>query len=193
MLLRRPQVSGALLLRDEALMRLAARCHEAGARVILSCTIEDIETRSISATTLSRAGLRGVQIKGDPSPRIFEAASRVLPTDFVIGRSCHGPAPTAADAPWSYTTVAPIFDLGTTAHTKPSTGLGIDTLERWCAAVPRVFALGGLDGPKIAPCLAVGASGVAGIRLFFGDRGHVVENMGALDRAIERHKPLAHL
>lgn len=189
-LLRRAQTPGAALLRDDALMAFAQRCNAAGHCVVLSCTATDIESKEVSARSLSRVGLRGIQIKGDPPDAIFHAVSRALGEDFVVGRSCHGPAPAAADAPWSYTTVAPVFRIPQEKPEKPSEGIGVDTLRRWCEAVPQVFALGGIVAANIAPCLEAGAFGVAGIRLFFGDAAHVMDNMNALGRAIERHTAL---
>jgi thiamine-phosphate pyrophosphorylase len=50
-------------------------------------------------------------------------------------------------------------------------GTGLEALQKACAAAgegARVFALGGVTAVNAAECVAAGASGVAGIRLFFG-------------------------
>ena len=192
MLLRRAQVSGASLLRDGPLMAFAARAREGGACVLLSCTIHELERHDFSGTQLAAAGFDGVQIKGDPGPEVFKTASDALPAHFIIGRSMHGPPPLGEDAPWSYTAVAPVFNLTPTIGDKPSAGIGTDALRRWCEVVPRVFALGGVGRHEIAPSLAAGASGIAGIRLFFGEPEDVVDNMAALAHAIDASTPRDH-
>jgi thiamine monophosphate synthase len=173
-------------------MQFAARCREAGASVLLSCTVQEIQRHRLSAAQLVAAGIDGVQVKGDPGPDAFEAVSGALRDDFIIGRSMHGTVPPEEDVPWSYTALAPIFDLSPSTGDKPGVGIGTDALRRWCDRVPRVFALGGVGREEIVPCLAAGAIGIAGIRLFFGEPADVVDNMAALAHAIDASTPRDH-
>ena len=49
-------------------------------------------------------------------------------------------------------------------------GVGLERLREACAAAGEmpVFALGGMDAGNATSCVEAGASGVAGIRMFFG-------------------------
>jgi thiamine-phosphate pyrophosphorylase len=65
---------------------------------------------------------------------------------------------------------APVFEksLGSGQYLE---GQGLVRLKEACAAaspIP-VFALGGVTSQNVAACIAAGASGIAGIRLFHGD------------------------
>jgi thiamine-phosphate pyrophosphorylase len=59
---------------------------------------------------------------------------------------------------------SPVFEKGSAAPQ------GLDALQKACAAAPAIpiFALGGVTRANAAACVAAGATGVAGIRLFAG-------------------------
>lgn len=59
---------------------------------------------------------------------------------------------------------SPVFEKGSAAP------LGLKSLQQACAAAGRipVFALGGITSGNASACVAAGAAGVAGIRLFSG-------------------------
>ncbi|MGB1699836.1 MAG: thiamine phosphate synthase [Nannocystaceae bacterium] len=183
-LLRRAQTGGAVLLRDAALMDFASACRRAGHPVLLSCTAEEIWTSGINESVLREANLHGIQVKGDPTAADFAEASRRIGPDMVLGRSAHGPAPSSEPPPWSYTAVAPIYDTAPSHALKPTNGMGLAQLRAWCRVTPNVFALGGIHASNLRACVAAGAAGVAGIRLFFGAPGLVVDNVEALGRAL---------
>src|ERR1022692_2903093 len=84
----------------------------------------------------------------------------------------------AADQGASFAVLAPIFEK---AHTGVQ-GIGIDALRAACAStLPAEFAilaLGGVTLANVEACLAAGAAGVAGIRLF--QNGDIVETVRRL-------------
>jgi thiamine-phosphate pyrophosphorylase len=88
----------------------------------------------------------------------------------------------AADQGANFAVLAPIFEK---AHTSVQ-GMGIDALRAACAStLPAEFAILALGGVTLAnagSCLAAGAGGVAGIRLF--QNGDIVETVRRL-RALE--------
>ena len=84
----------------------------------------------------------------------------------------------AADQGASFAVLAPIFEK---AHTDVRP-VGIDALRAACASTLRaefaVLALGGVTLANVEACLAAGAAGVAGIRLF--QNGDIVETVRRL-------------
>jgi thiamine monophosphate synthase len=129
----------------------------------------------------ARPMLAGVQLRGDPSPAERHWWRATLGPEWVIGRSCHGPAPASAlELALDYTCVAPIFAPGTAQPGVEKRAIGIPALRRWTATVPRVFALGGIEPATAAECLAAGASGLAGISLFFAPPARARDNVAAL-------------
>lgn len=154
----------------------------AGVPTLLSCTVAELG----GARPWMRAGISGVQFKGDPSNAVAREARERMGPAAILGCSCHGAPRDLSDA-WSYATVSPIFDLaraGTEREDgKPRRGMGLGPLRAWSASPVPVLALGGISSERIEPCLATGAHGVAGIRLFFGDAQRVEENMAKLRSA----------
>jgi thiamine-phosphate pyrophosphorylase len=81
----------------------------------------------------------------------------------VWGRSCHdaGEVAAAARDGASYVTVSPVFESASKPGYGPVLGVaGLRRLASVAGSVP-VFALGGVDAPNAALCLAAGAAGVA--------------------------------
>jgi thiamine-phosphate pyrophosphorylase len=107
----------------------------------------------------------------------------------LIGVSAHTLAEVLAAAAdgADFAVLAPIFEKATTdVH-----GIGIDALHAACASTPpaesatghfAILALGGITLANAGSCLAAGAAGVAGIRLFqTGDIVQTVQRLRELE------------
>lgn len=111
------------------------------------------------------AGAQGVHL-----PARSLAPWRLRPSAgaaFLIGVSCHSSADVLrAEAEGAdYVYLSPIY----ASPSKPGYGpaLGLDVLRETCALVRiPVLALGGVDEPRAAACLAAGAAGFASISAF---------------------------
>lgn len=87
------------------------------------------------------------------------APSETLP-GLIVARSCHTLEEvqnTTAD----FVTFGPVFD-----SPQKGKGQGLEKLQQACQIGKPVFALGGVNWDNAAQCIAAGAQGVAGIRLF---------------------------
>ena len=89
-----------------------------------------------------------------------------LPAPQTIGVSCHNEreAEEAGKAEVDYLLLGPVFATPSKPDVVP---LGTERFHRICrsASLP-VFALGGVDRSNASDCVAAGAKGIAGIRLF---------------------------
>lgn len=85
--------------------------------------------------------------------------------NFVVGISCHCPADVsrASAEGADFAVLAPIFEKREATNASPS---GIDALHQACRHNIAVLALGGVTLENARLCLAAGAAGIAGIRLF---------------------------
>lgn len=107
----------------------------------------------------------GVHLGGQSLP--VGAARWAAPQGFLIGVSCHSlEEAVAADAAGAnYILLGPVFETPSKIRFGPPLGL-----ERLCAITEKVktpvLALGGVTPDRVRACLAHGAAGVAGIRLF---------------------------
>ena len=95
------------------------------------------------------------------------ASSLSGPPGFLVGVSCHSldGARAAADSGADYLVFGPVFPTPSkAAYGAPQ---GLERLAEVCRTVDiPVLAIGGIDLENAASCLAVGASGIAAIRLF---------------------------
>jgi thiamine-phosphate pyrophosphorylase len=101
--------------------------------------------------------------------QLYARAGRRAP---VVGVSCHslGDVERAGAAGADFILFGPVFEKRVGGQLV-SEGIGLQALGKACAAagaVP-VLALGGVDEDNAVACLEAGATGIAGIRLFFGD------------------------
>jgi thiamine monophosphate synthase len=188
-LLREPGTEPAALVGEgHRLAPLRRACTRAGVPWLLSVDPAHVpELGSVLATP----GLRGVQLRGDPSVESIEAARRVLGAERVLGRSCHG-APAPMGERVEYSVLAPIFaprtgtlgptDAGTGRSGKQAVGLG--PLRAFAAVEPHVLALGGITAARAPACVRAGAFGLAAIRSFFGPPRQVADDVERLVRAL---------
>ena len=132
-----------------------------------------------SAALALAAGADGVHLAGKPAPG---AASSIRSggREVIISVPCHSleDIDVAVQERVDLMLFSPVFEKvsgekvsGEKVSEQASPVQGLDELRRACAAardVP-VFALGGVTAANASDCIAVGAAGIAGIRLFAGD------------------------
>jgi thiamine-phosphate pyrophosphorylase len=98
------------------------------------------------------AGAEGVHLP-------TQAPEGTLP-GLIVARSCHTVQQVAA-AKADFVTFGPVF--ATPGKGPP---VGIERLRQACSVGKAVYALGGVNWDNAGECLAAGAQGIAGIRLF---------------------------
>lgn len=127
----------------------------------------------------------GVQLRGDPSVEVCDRWRACLGPKAVIGRSIHGlprEGTTTARRSVDYSCLAPIHAPNTRLPGDDKRPIGLEGLRRWTRARGDILALGGISPANAGACLAAGARGVAGIRLFFGRSEEARQDVGALCR-----------
>ncbi len=116
------------------------------------------------------AGADGVHLSSGPGELGVAQVRRVFPEAFVSG-SCHKVEEVrrALGEGASAVLFAPVFGKWVEG-VEVFGGVGLGALAEACAAAEEmpVFALGGITEENAAECVRAGASGVAGIRMFFG-------------------------
>jgi thiamine-phosphate pyrophosphorylase len=137
----------------------------------------NVPTPGAAALALA-AGADGVHLAGKPAPgaaRGVRQAFRSSGRDAIISMPCHSlkDIDIAREEQVDLVLFSPVFEKLSERPGDPqvSQPQGLEALRRACAAahgIP-VFALGGVTGANAPDCLAAGAAGVAGIRLFAGD------------------------
>jgi len=86
-----------------------------------------------------------------------------------VSRACHSVEEVRAARDASLIVFAPVFEKVDSADGRE--GVGLSVLAQACRSAGEVpvIALGGVTPENAADCIAAGAAGVAGIRLFLGD------------------------
>ena len=150
------------------LVDVAAVAVEAGARAVVLREKDLSEARRVELAEQLRAVLApigGVLIvagaRGD-AVHLSAADDFPAPRPSFVGRSCHDAAEVrdAGEEGCDYVTASPVFATAS----KPGYGpaLGVPGLAALTAiATSPVYALGGVQPPDVADCLAAGASGIA--------------------------------
>jgi thiamine-phosphate pyrophosphorylase len=138
----------------ELVTRVLAAVRGSGTRVIVNDRLD----------VALACGAHGVHLRSDSIPT--EAARRISPPGFLVGRSVHGVeeargASIAAD----YLIAGTVFP--TPSKPEGAAWLGVDGLRRIARSVTvPVLAIGGIDGERLDAVAASGAAGIAAIGLF---------------------------
>jgi thiamine-phosphate pyrophosphorylase len=107
----------------------------------------------------------GVHLRADSMP--VNAARRLAPDGFLIGRSIHGAGEAAQAAGADYVIAGTLFPSESKRATQAL--LGLDGLRAVVAAIPvPVLAIGGITEPRFEQVAAAGPGGIAAIGLFMG-------------------------
>lgn len=126
---------------------------------VLEVRTNEIHTRQPTKILLNSRADVALAIGADGVHLPSSAPRETLP-GLLVARSCHtldDVKNTTAD----FVVFGPVFE----GHDhKP--GIGIPELKAACLLGKPVFALGGVDWDNAAQCMASGATGIAGIRLF---------------------------
>ncbi len=143
-----------------ALVRSLAAMTRGGATRLL--------VNGLPAPLALEAGADGVHLAGGASVELVQASVRLVP---LVTVSCHSleEVEAAREGGASAMLWAPVFGKVVGGEVARA-GTGLHALHGACVAagpVP-VFALGGIVAANAAACVAAGAAGVAGIRLFHG-------------------------
>ncbi len=111
------------------------------------------------------AGADGVHLGGQSLPT--EDVRRVAGDNLLIGASCHSlsEALEAESGGADYILLGPIFETPSKLAYGPPLGLARLAEVSRQIKIP-VIALGGVSPERLAECLAAGANGIAGIRIF---------------------------
>lgn len=104
---------------------------------------------------------------GDEAQRVYQRAE----LQAIVSLACHSVDEVRAAGDASLVVFAPVFEKVDSPKGDAVPGQGLCTLAEACCAAGAVplVALGGVTRDNAADCVAVGAVGVAGIRLFLGD------------------------
>jgi thiamine-phosphate pyrophosphorylase len=145
---------------------LASLVEQAVTRVPSSCRILVSDRMDVAIAT----GAAGVHL-GETSLPVEEAVhfwwKRNLSGDFLVGASTHSlaSAQTAEQSRAAYVIFGPVFETPSKKQFGPPQGL--ERLAEVCerVAIP-VIAIGGITAENARQCIAVGASGIAAIRMF---------------------------
>jgi thiamine-phosphate pyrophosphorylase len=127
---------------------------------------------SESAAWALEAGADGVHLAGTPLPGTASSLRKALrSTSPIISVPCHSleDIDVACAEQVDLILFSPVFGKLSVGFSQPAQGL--DGLRLACATargIP-VLALGGITAANALGCVAAGAAGIAGIRLFAGD------------------------
>ena len=136
------------------------------ARQLFEFTLAVLEARAetvfmpVATKILVNSRADVAKVTGADGVHLPAAAPRETLPGLLVGRSCHTLAEIRS-ATADLVTFGPVFDTP-----QKGQGQGLDALREACQSTIPVFALGGVTWENAAHCIAAGAQGVAGIRLF---------------------------
>jgi thiamine-phosphate pyrophosphorylase len=143
-----------------------------GRRTKLLVNVSSSESAPESAAWALEAGADGVHLAGTPIPGAASSLRKALrSTNPIISVPCHSleDIDVACGEQVDLILFSPVFGKLSVGFSQPAQGL--EGLRLACAAargIP-VLALGGVTAANALQCVAAGAAGIAGIRLFAGD------------------------
>lgn len=126
---------------------------------VLEVRATEIHTRQPTKILLNTRADIALAIGADGVHLPSDAPRQTLP-GLLTARSCHT-LEEVKGADTDFVVFGPVFQ----GH-NAEPGVGIEELKAACKLGMPVFALGGVDWDNAAECMAVGAEGIAGIRLF---------------------------
>jgi thiamine-phosphate pyrophosphorylase len=163
--LREKDVSGGAL---QSLTReVAARIDRRRSKLLVNVSTPE------SAALALEAGADGVHLAGTPLPGAASSVRKAFRSASpIISVPCHHleQIDVACKEQVDLILFSPIFEK-LLAGNVAAKAQGLEGLRLACAAARgiRVLALGGVTVANASQCVAVGAAGIAGIRLFAGD------------------------
>ncbi len=130
-------------------------CRKAGTKIVINDRMDIALAVAADGVHLGRQSLPAEVVRGE------------VRKDFLIGVSCHSldEAIEAESAGADYILLGPIFATPSKLQYGPPLGLAKLAEVSRRSAIP-VFALGGITAERAAECIAAGARGIAGIRIF---------------------------
>jgi thiamine-phosphate pyrophosphorylase len=113
------------------------------------------------------AGAAGVHLGTRSLPA--QHVRPLVPAGFLVGVSCHSVQDVldAESAGADYVLLGPIFETPSKRAYGPPLGLRVLGEAATRAVIP-IYALGGITVGRAAECIATGATGIGGIRIFQG-------------------------
>jgi thiamine-phosphate pyrophosphorylase len=138
-----------------------------------------------SAARAVAAGADGVHLAGKPRPGLVDRVRQTFRSKIpitgtpIISVPCHSleDIDVAVQEEVDLILFSPVFQKVSGQKLSAQTQ-GLEGLRRACAAARAkpVFALGGVTADNASDCVAVGAAGIAGIRLFAGEDWRRLQN-----------------
>jgi thiamine-phosphate pyrophosphorylase len=170
---------------------LSADALESLAREIMGKIVRSRSKLLVNVSTLQSAALAvaagadGVHLAGKPRPglvdRVRQTFRSIAPINGtpIISVPCHSleDIDVAVQEEVDLMLFSPVFQK-VSGEKVSAQAQGLEGLRRACAAARAkpVFALGGVTAENAADCVAVGAAGIAGIRLFAGEDWRRLQN-----------------
>jgi thiamine-phosphate pyrophosphorylase len=138
----------------------------------LLVNVSSSESAPESAAWALGAGADGVHLAGKPLPGAATSVRKAFRSASpIISVPCHSLADidVACGEQVDLILFSPVFEKLSAGFSQPAQGL--EGLRLACAAArgTPVLALGGVTAANALQCVAAGAAGIAGIRLFAGD------------------------
>lgn len=146
---------------EDGVEMIQIREKDLAARQLFEFTLAVLEVRGKRSTRILVNTRADVALAaGADGVHLPAAAPRQVPEGLLVGRSCHT-LEEVRQSGADFVTFGPVFE-------SPGKGrpTGLDGLAAACQLGVPVYALGGVDWENAGACIAAGAFGIAGIRLF---------------------------